>query len=229
MAGSFDLAKPNRTIQVGVVLMDSETEILDVAPVDLLYGMSKLLVNDFGDSFLPPNLKAQALDMDFHWVNQTGKTARLTGGASVQPTDDFTTCPPLDIVIMGAHKQSYNANEIELAFVRKSYETCSAFITICGGFQTALQAGLFVDKTATAPRLFLSHLREAAPQTNWVVKRWQRDGKLWTSGTLLNGLDLIRAFVTEYWGGEGTLAEFTVELGHFPKRDVDYKDTTSQL
>lgn len=101
MAAPLDLAKPNRTIHVGVILMDSyvfegppcslltrdrETEILDVAPVDLLYGMSKHLVHDFADGFMPPNLKEQALDMDFHWVNQTGKTARLTGGLRVQPT-----------------------------------------------------------------------------------------------------------------------------------------------
>lgn len=209
--------------------------------------MSQTLVHDFADGFMPPNLKEQALDMDFHWVNQTGKTARLTGGLRVQPTvnlpsdrlhsvlclmkhkDDFTTCPPLDIVLMGAHKQSYHPNDTELAFVRKSYETCSAFITVCGGFQAALEAGLFVGKTVTAPRLFLSHLREAAPQTEWVAERWHRDGKLWTSGALLNGLDLIRAFVTEYWGGKGSLAEFCVELGHFPKRDIGYADATSEL
>ncbi|KAK5460803.1 hypothetical protein LTS15_002866 [Exophiala xenobiotica] len=229
MTGTFDLARPNRPIRAGVILMGAETEILDVAPIDLLYGMSKDFVEPFKDDILIPELKAQALEFEFHWVNQFGKASRLTGGLQIQPTDDFSSCPPLDIVIMGAHQQGYVPNEVELDFVRKSYEGCSAFITICGGFQAALMAGLFQSKTVTAPRLMLDTLRQMAPQTEWVAKRWHRDGKLWTSGALLNGLDLIRAFVTEYWGGHGTLAEFWIGMGHFPKREINYHDAENHL
>ena len=67
-------------------------------------------------------------------------------------------------------------------------------------------------------------LKQQAPNVNWVDKRWCRDGKVWTSGALLNGLDLMRAFASEVWGGEGTLAEWWLALGSWPVRDVDYKD-----
>jgi transcriptional regulator GlxA family with amidase domain len=130
---------------------------------------------------------------------------------------------------MGAQRLDYVPTEAELAYIRKSFEDCSAFITICAGFQSGLQAGIFQGKTAAAPRLMLDQLREMAPTTNWVEKRWQRDGKLWTSGALLNGLDLMRAFATEYWGGEGSLIEFAIEFGHYPKRDVDYADAPTKL
>ncbi|KIW75175.1 hypothetical protein Z517_11947 [Fonsecaea pedrosoi CBS 271.37] len=227
MAASFDLSRPNRTIHAGVILLNAETEILDVAPIDLLNSVSKNFVQTL-EEFALPGMAAQALDIDFHWVNQTGKTAKLTGGVSVQPTDDFSTCPPLDIVLMGAHLNGYNPNEVELDFVRKSYENCSAFITICGGLQAAFQAGLFKNKTVAAPRFMLEQLRATGPETTWVEERWHRDGKLWTSGALLNGLDLMRAFGTEYWGGEGSLIQFAFDSGHWPLRDVQYGDAPTK-
>ena len=51
-----------------------------------------------------------------------------------------------------------------------------------------------------------------------------RDEKLWTTGTLLNGLDMIAAFGREMWGGEGSLVEHTIRAGYFPTRNVDYED-----
>ncbi|ETI25113.1 hypothetical protein G647_04485 [Cladophialophora carrionii CBS 160.54] len=225
MPEPFDLSKPNRPIQVGVILLNSETEVLDVAPIDLLHSMSKKFVAAL-EPFYPGDIAAQALDIEFHWVNETGKTAKLTGGISLVPTDTFANCPPLDIVLMGAHVQleGYSPSQAELEFMRKSYDDCTAFITICGGCLAPFQAGLFKDKTVTAPRFMLDQMRQTAPEINWVDKRWQRDGKLWTSGALLNGLDLMRAFGTEYWGGEGTLLQFALESGHYPLRDVGYAD-----
>jgi transcriptional regulator GlxA family with amidase domain len=70
----------------------------------------------------------------------------------------------------------------------------------------------------------LDILRKQAPETNWVPKRWVRDGKLWTSGALLNGADMMTNFIKHYWGGEGTYAEFLSKLGAWTDRDIDYKD-----
>lgn len=130
---------------------------------------------------------------------------------------------------MGAQEIDYEPTVAELDFIRKSYDDCSAFITICGGFQAPFKAGLFKNKTVTAPRFLLNQLRQMAPETQWVEERWHRDGKLWTSGALLNGLDLMRAFGTEYWGGEGTLMQYAIELGHWPRRDKQYGDAESKL
>ena len=64
----------------------SETELLDVGAIDLLNGMTTKFVKSVPDNYLSADLKAQALEIDFHWVNETGKTAKLTSGLSVQPT-----------------------------------------------------------------------------------------------------------------------------------------------
>jgi len=130
---------------------------------------------------------------------------------------------------MGAHNVGYTPNEAELAYVRKVFDECSAFLTICGGMMAPLAAGILQGKTATAPRFMIEGLRRDAPGTTWVERRWANDGKLWTSGALLNGLDMTRAFAEQIWGGEGNLADPLLEIGGWPIRDVDYRDVDGKL
>ncbi|KAF5004868.1 hypothetical protein FDECE_8650 [Fusarium decemcellulare] len=232
MAHSLDLSKPDRPVHVGVLLMEGETEIIDVAPVDFLYSFSKKFVENFPTEMVSTDLKAQAIDFQFHWVSKAGPdgTNKLTGGLTILPTDSFESCPPLDIVIIGAHTNGYIPNESELNFVRKTWNDCSAFITVCGGIQVPLLAGLLKDKTATGPRFILDMFRQQSLSTNWVEKRWVRDGKLWTSGALLNGMDLMHNFMEHYWGGgDDRLVGFMSKLGGWPNRDIDYKDVPWKL
>lgn len=130
---------------------------------------------------------------------------------------------------MGAHKIGYVPNEAELAFIRKAYDQCSAFLTICGGFDAPLRAGLFEGKTVTAPRFLLDMLRKESPGVKWVEKRWARDGKLWTSGALLNGTDLMKAFAEHTWASKPELVHPLLAIGGWPIRDVDYKDVDGKL
>lgn len=81
-----DLRNPGRAIHAGVILMNSETEILDVAPIDLLHGMTPAWLNSFPDEWLSPQLKKQAIDIQFHWVNESGKPARITSGMTLNVT-----------------------------------------------------------------------------------------------------------------------------------------------
>ncbi|KAG8628833.1 hypothetical protein KVT40_002698 [Elsinoe batatas] len=224
----LDLRNPGRTIHVGVLLANGMTEILDIAPVDILHSLS----NDFLSrmAYLPDNLRSQGLDIKFHWVTENGEAGDVTSGIKIRATDSFMTCPPLDILLLGAHwsinQPTGIPNEAELAFVRHTYDHCTALISICAGMMIPLRAELLEGKTCTAPRILLDNIRKENPGVKWVEKRHVKaeDGKIWTSGTLLNGLDLMRAFVQETWGGDGSLAESLLTEGVWPVRDVDYKD-----
>ncbi|KAJ4295071.1 hypothetical protein N0V90_007079 [Kalmusia sp. IMI 367209] len=229
---SFDLSNPNRTIQAGVILM-GETEILDVAPIDFLHGLNKKFA-----AVLPisDELKAKALDIEFHWVTEKGEPAKLTAGISLNATDSYESCPPLDIVLIGAYFPDYTPNEADLAFIRKAYNDCIcpppnyllkpnappgvAFLTICGGMIPAQIAGVLAEHTCTAPRFMVSLLQQQDPRTKWVEKRAVRDGKIWTSGALLNGLDLMQEFAKTYWP---ELAEVAIPLGGWPERSLEYE------
>lgn len=113
----------------------------------------------------------------------------------------------------------YTPTPAELAFISSSYSASTAFITVCGGMLPAQLAGVLVGKTATGPRFMIADLQKQDPRTTWVEKRYVRDGKLWTSGALLNGLDLMREFMKTYWP---ELAACSINLGGVPVRDVEY-------
>ena len=99
----INLSKPHRLIRAGVILVNSSvwpqlyydrdtdlkhrtTEILDVAPIDIFNALTKEFLHNFPEAVLPAHLKAQALDIQFHWVNETGVQGKLTAGATINPT-----------------------------------------------------------------------------------------------------------------------------------------------
>ncbi|KAF1968164.1 class I glutamine amidotransferase-like protein [Bimuria novae-zelandiae CBS 107.79] len=212
----IDLSNPGRTIHAGVILM-GYMEILDVAPIDFLHGMGKKF-----SQLLPisDELKAKALDIEFHWVTEKGEPGNLTAGISMNATDSYDTCPTLDIVLIGAYFPDYTLTEADLAFIRKTYDESAAFMTICGGFLAARIAGVLEGHTCTAPRYMIDILRKEDPRTTWVEKRACRSGKVWTSGALLNGLDMMREFAKTYWP---ELTEVCVPLSGWPERSLEYE------
>jgi transcriptional regulator GlxA family with amidase domain len=127
---------------------------------------------------------------------------------------------------MGAYFPGYTPTEAELAFIRKAHDESTAFLSICGGFIPAELAGVLAGKTATAPRFMVPELQKQDPRTTWVEKRYVRDGKIWTSGALLNGLDLMREFMLEYWP---ELTKIAIRLGGLPVRSIDYQGTDGLL
>ncbi|OJJ73316.1 hypothetical protein ASPBRDRAFT_194272 [Aspergillus brasiliensis CBS 101740] len=225
MSTPFDLRNPGRPVHVGVVLLNTVTEHLDIAPVGFFHNFGKNFIKNLPPFTISDELKSQAIDFVTHWVTEDGtKPGSISGNLNVIPTDSFTTCPPLDIVIIGAGQWGYQPSETEKAYLRKCYAECSAFLSVCVAQQLLLDTGILEGKTATATLSFLPWFRQMSPTTNWVEKRWVRDGKLWTTGGLLNGLDMISAFGREIWGGEGSLVEHLLRTGYFPMRNVDYED-----
>jgi hypothetical protein len=66
----------------------------------------------------------------------------------------------------------------------------------------------------------VEELRKQDARTNWVEKRFVRDGKVWTSGALLNGQDMMGAFMSENWP---EVSKIGSSAGGWPVRDVEYE------
>jgi len=89
-----------------------------------------------------------------------------------------------------------------------------------------LQAGVLNGYHATGPRGLLPQLKQMAPDVKWEDKRYVHDGKLWSSGTLLNGMDMMAAFGRETFGAKkgekDTLADVSVDIAGWPVRGDEY-------
>ena len=79
---SFSLSNPGRTIHAGVILM-GETEILGVAPIDMLHGFGKKFIQILP---LPDELKAKAIDIEMHWITEDGGPTKLSSNITLQAT-----------------------------------------------------------------------------------------------------------------------------------------------
>lgn len=65
------------------------TEILDVAPIDLIAALSKKNIGLIPEFLLTDKMRDQLLDVELHWVTETGKDGKLTSGAMVKATVSF--------------------------------------------------------------------------------------------------------------------------------------------
>jgi hypothetical protein len=86
----FSLSSPGRPIEAGCILM-GVTEILDVAPLDMLGCIGK----DFVEILqLSDDVRATAPEVNFHWVTENGEPAKMTGNLTVMATVSpiFVTC-----------------------------------------------------------------------------------------------------------------------------------------
>lgn len=76
---------------------NSVTEILDVAPIDMLGQISTSSGFDFPEELVPSDVRAQAVDFRFHWVTESGPgtKAKLTSGIRLEPTVSHDTLRPI--------------------------------------------------------------------------------------------------------------------------------------
>jgi hypothetical protein len=57
-----------------------------VAPIDIFSGLSKEYLHNFPDGLITEKMRQSALDVEFHWVNESGSEAKCTAGAIIKPT-----------------------------------------------------------------------------------------------------------------------------------------------
>jgi transcriptional regulator GlxA family with amidase domain len=107
-------------------------------------------------------------------------------------------------------------------FLRTQHEHVSAFMSVCTGYLGPLHAGLLRNTRATAPRGLL-HSLKGFPDVQWEERRWVRDGKMWSSGAVMNGFEMMGEFMRERWGGEeGGLVDVVLKAADVMKRGREY-------
>ena len=128
----------------------------------------------------------------------------------------------LDYLLVPGPEPQYKATAAEKAFIKEQLPGLKALFGICTGTVVLAQAGVLEGKSATCPRLLLPMFKEMAPNVKWTEKRWEEDGKIWTSGAITNGHDAVAAFVRKTYAPE--LTKFMLEAAGVGDRDQFYPD-----
>jgi hypothetical protein len=95
----LNLRNPHRPIHAGIILLGGTTELLDISPIDIFSGMSSEFIGSLGEDIMSPGMKAQALDVKIHYVNENGGTAKLTSGMVIEVTVSFLSSFSVFIVL----------------------------------------------------------------------------------------------------------------------------------
>ncbi|SLM33397.1 Protein kinase A anchor protein, nuclear localisation signal domain [Lasallia pustulata] len=207
-------------LQVGVLLCGEGVQLLDVSPVDLLGMLQPQYIRACQ---LPQSLADMSIEMEIHFISETGHGPhQLTGGMKCAVTHSLTTCPALSILIVGGPPPTYRPSQPIQSFLHKQVQSGSVLFSVCTGIFVALPTDLLQSKRATAPRMLLPMLRAQHPETHWEEKRWVRDGHLWSSGGVTNGLDMMAAFMRERWPERRQLVECVLEMADVGGRGQDY-------
>lgn len=111
-------------------------------------------------------------------------------------------------------------------FIREKFAEAEAVLLVCTGVFPVVRCGVLNGKRATATREFIPQLAQEFPDVKWDEKRWVRDGKIWTSGAVTNGIDMVAAFIRENYPHE--VAEIVCAVADVGDRPQEYPTSASK-
>ncbi|KFY35963.1 hypothetical protein V494_05447 [Pseudogymnoascus sp. VKM F-4513 (FW-928)] len=218
----YDLFKM-APIQFGVLLIPFQ--ILDVVgPVDILASASLPYLKDSEEFPREPLPFAdRGLDIEFHYIGATMDGIVGTSNCTIKPTTTCATCPKLDYLLIGGPYPSFflNVPDVFANFIRERVDGLEGLFTTCTGAMVAATVGVLDGKTATTNHQYLELAKKQKPEVNWSSKQWVADGKFWTAGGAVAGMDMFAHWVTEKCGRE--VAETAYMALDFEPRDVNGK------
>lgn len=189
-------------LKVGVLVVGGGVQLLDLASCDVLSSCDADYLKICG---LPQTdaLISKAKRIDILYIAESGvgphEKLTLISNGNIVITHSFETAGKLDYLVIPGPDPKYVATPAELEFIRAKNAEVSAILTVCTGIMPALQSGILAGQRATAPRAMIPILKQMAPNVEWVDKRWttSEDGKLWSSGAVTNGIEMMATFVRE--------------------------------
>lgn len=209
-------------LKVGVLVVRGGVQLLDLASCDVLSSCDPGYLKVSGLP-LTDDLLSKAKRVEILYIAESGvgphETLTLISNGNIVITvsdgvethcrnypnnigfnqHSFETAGKLDYLVIPGPDPKYVATPAEQDFIRAKYAEVSAVLTVCSGIMPALQSGIIAGHRATAPRAMIPFLKQVSPNVEWVDKRWttSEDGKVWSSGAVTNGLDMMAAFVRE--------------------------------
>jgi transcriptional regulator GlxA family with amidase domain len=177
--------KKARSLRVGVLIVGS-AQFLDASPIDL-FGMCS--TEYLTACRLPQPLLNLGIPVDIHYISdgEPGSLVELTANAKLQITDSLASLDvqpgKLDTLLIPGPDPNVVPEQSYLEFIQ-AHENAGQtdFIVICTGAYPAGYAGLLDGKKITGPRALVSDLQKKFPRGKYTDRRWERDGRLWSSG-----------------------------------------------
>ncbi len=161
-------------------------------------------------------MAATGQDMRVVTIAERPGPVRCAKGLRVLADHDFTTAPPLDVVVVpgGQGSRVEMDNPVMLDWLAKAAEPCRFVTSVCTGSILLCKAGLADGREVTTHWGYIETLRKLAPQVTVRERvRYIRDGRVVTSAGVSAGIDMSLWLVGEL---------FSVEHSKNTRRFMEY-------
>ncbi|KAF2013724.1 class I glutamine amidotransferase-like protein [Aaosphaeria arxii CBS 175.79] len=215
-------APPSKSsLKVGVlVLTQAQLGLLDLAvPVDMLTMVSR---NQISRSNAPESALEEAVDeIDIRYVSETGGSFPVTSGARIGVTNSFDDAPQFDVLIVPGSFSSMDVPASVAAFITHQAPDLIAVLSISSGIALLAQTNLLHEKRATGPPQLLPALRQRRPSIHWQDSPWTRQDRIWSSSSAFTAVDMMTAFVREYFWDRSEAVEYALGTAGVPRLNED--------
>ncbi|KAF2846374.1 hypothetical protein T440DRAFT_541761 [Plenodomus tracheiphilus IPT5] len=200
------------SLRIGVVVLGQEqVQLLDIAVVDLFASLGR---NRFSKTNASEAAIENALDeVDIRYVNMTGEGSfPVTSGTRMPVTpsesrsgrevkNSITNAPRFDVLVVPGTVSISEIPAAAASFIatQVSSPDLIAVMSIASGVRYLAQAGILHRQRAAAPKYMLADLESQFPQTFWQQSGWARHESIWSSKSAVSALDMVAAWIQEYF------------------------------
>ncbi len=173
------------SLRVGMLLIPP-VQLLDAAGIDAFGMLAPDYLNACG---LPQPLLDLAIPVSIHYISQSGPDSHVPMTSSTTlPITDSLTYPAvqpgqLDVLLIPGPDPNAIPDRAVVDFLRAHQKfDRTDFLIICTGNFPAGYAGLLDGKRVSGRRGLIPTLKVTFPAAKFFERRWERDGRVWTSG-----------------------------------------------
>ncbi len=193
--------------RLGIVVFD-DVEVLDFCGPFEVFSVARLNEEQRRDEPSP---------FEVMLVGQTHRIVTTTGGMKVVPDVTFSSCAPLDILVVpgGRGTRREMKNDAMLSFVRTQAAKAETLASVCTGALILGSAGLLDGLRATTHWSALQLMQEQFPAVTVDSKSHVvQAGKVITSAGISAGIDMALGIVAQHHGEQ--VARSTARYMEYP-------------
>ena len=171
---------------IGILLFDDVEELDFAGPWEVFSATAQHLVPD--DRVVT--------------IAQELRPIRCAKGLRVLPDCDFTTAPPLDVVLVpgGQGTRREASNPTLIGWLREAGQRCQWVTSVCTGALLLHEAGFAKGRRVTTHWAFIETLRQRGDVTVLEHRRYVRDGNVVTAAGVSAGIDMALWLVGQIHG-----------------------------
>ncbi|KAF9480414.1 ThiJ/PfpI [Pholiota conissans] len=210
------------TINFGLLLLPSYQWLDAAGSVDFinLHSQASLKFDHQNESII-----AKAPIIEWHYISHNLEPVQATSGPAGIPTCTYDTCPQLDYLLVPGPDPTAPLPNGTAAYLQKLVvqDGFKALLTICTGSLAIAPSGVLDGHNVCSNKVALKSMALAGQldkNVKWIGdKRWNVDGKVWSSAGITAGIDLAAEFARVH---------FDPEIVQFAKDAAEYVPNPAQ-